>query len=262
MNSGKVRDGTDGLTARKNPFETRLATGARSFSGSNGMLAYRCGLITIRLSMPKSSVWPSDGDFATSSPARLPLPPTRFSTTTAWPSASPSLGAIRRATMSGPPPGGIGTSRRIGRDGYCATASWQRPAASRATRRNRMASLSCPSSSARPELRVSCRVQHPEHDNAPRFDQVKTCERKPGNNSAANDSLNEDKHLRKLLDASQRALNRGEEFRAEPGALPFVPVEAGAKIILEAPAKNDRQCHRFLRTPDSTCSSVRTSSGA
>src|SRR3979490_3273186 len=80
------------------------------------------GLITIKLSMPRSSVWPSEGDFATSSPARLPLPPTRFSTTTGWPAASPSLGAIRRATMSGPPPGGIGTSRRMGLVGYSAAA--------------------------------------------------------------------------------------------------------------------------------------------
>src|SRR6267143_101208 len=260
MNSGNVCAGTEGLTAMKNPFQTKLATGARSFWGSKGIFPYRCGLITIRLSMPRSSVCPSDGDFATSSPARLPLPPTRFSTTTGCPSASVSLGAIRRATMSGPPPGGIGTSRRMGRDGYCATASWQRPAASRATRRSRMGSLSCPSSSARPELRVSCRVQHPEHNNAPRFDQVKNCARKPGHNSAANVSMYGNKHLRKLLDAPQRGLNRREELLSEPGALLFVPVEAGAKIILEAPAKNDRQCHRALRTPDSTCSSVRTSS--
>src|SRR6267154_2774951 len=164
--------------------------------------------------------------------------------------------------MSGPPPGGIGTSRRMGRDGYCATAPWQRSEVSRATRRKRMGNLSCPSSNARPELRVSCRVQHPERDNAPRFDQVKNCERKPGNNGAANVSVYRNKHLRKLLDAPQRCLNRGEELPSESGALLFVPVEAGAKIILEAPAKNDRQCHRSLRTPDSTCSSVRTSSGA
>src|SRR6266513_1219450 len=261
MNSGNVCAGTEGLTAMKNPFETRLATGVRSFCGSKGIFPYRCGLITMRLSMPRSSVWPSDGDLATSSPARLPLPPTRFSTTTGWPSESPSLGAIRRATMSGPPPGGIGTSRRIGRDGYCAAAPWQR-SASRATRRKRMRNLSCRSSNARPELRVSCRVQHPERDNVPRFDQVKNCERKPGNNGAANVAVYGNEHLRKLLNASQRGLNRGEEFLSEPGLLFFVPVEAGAKILLEAPAKNDRQCHRSLRTPDSTCSIVRASSGA
>src|SRR6266705_1323208 len=138
MNSGNVRAGTDGLTARKNPFETRLATGARSLSGSNGMLAYKCGLITIRLSMPRSSVCPSAGDFATSSPARVPFPPTRFSTTAGWPSASVSLGAIRRATMSGPPPGGIGASRRIGLAGYWAAAPPQTSAAKNAKSRGRM----------------------------------------------------------------------------------------------------------------------------
>src|SRR6267143_2321494 len=90
--------------------------------------------------MPRSSVCPSDGDFATSSPARLPLPPTRFSTTTGWPSASVSLGAIRRATMSGPPPGGIGTSRRIGLAGYWADVLPQTStsAAKNATTRERM----------------------------------------------------------------------------------------------------------------------------
>src|SRR5258706_9151234 len=192
----------------------------------------------------------------------VPVLPTRFSTTTGWPSASASFGARSRATTSGPPPGGKPTSRRIGREGYCAAAPWQRSVASSATRRARMGSLSCPSSNARPELRVSCRVQHPERDNASRFDQVKNCERKPGNNGAPNVSVYGNKHLRKLLDAPPRDLNRGEELLSEPGALLFVPVEAGAKIILEAPAKNDRQCHRSLRTPDSTCSSVRTSSGA
>src|SRR5882762_3784375 len=90
--------------------------------------------------MPRSSVWPSDGDFATNSPARLPFPPTRFSTTTGWPSASVSLGAIRRATMSGPPPGGIGTSRRMGFVGYWAAALQLRSAENRTRSRCRTAS--------------------------------------------------------------------------------------------------------------------------
>src|SRR5882762_9074942 len=90
--------------------------------------------------MPRRSVWPSEGDLATSSPARLPLPPTRFSTTTGWPSASPSLGAMRRATMSGPPPGGIGTSRRMGLAGYWADVLPQTSAAKSAERRLRMIS--------------------------------------------------------------------------------------------------------------------------
>jgi hypothetical protein len=60
------------------------------------------------------------------------------------------------------------------------------------------------------------------------------------------------KHLRDLLDAPQGRLNRREKFLSEAGPLFFVPVEPGAKILLEAPAKNDRQGHRFLRTPEST----------
>src|SRR5437773_3630378 len=53
----------------------------------------------------------------------MPLPPTRFSTTTGWPSVSLRRPAMRRPTRSGPPPGGIGTSRRTGFEGYCAAAT-------------------------------------------------------------------------------------------------------------------------------------------
>src|SRR5256714_1896521 len=73
--------------------------------------------------MPTSSVYPSGGAFATASPATLPLPPMRFSMTKGWPSASPSFAAIRRPTISGPPPGGIGTSIFTGFAGYCASAA-------------------------------------------------------------------------------------------------------------------------------------------
>src|SRR5467141_1433613 len=73
--------------------------------------------------MPTSSVCPSGVAFATASPATMPLPPTRFSTTTGWPSVSLRRAAMRRPTRSGPPPGGIGTSRRTGLEGYCAAAT-------------------------------------------------------------------------------------------------------------------------------------------
>src|ERR1700704_2881213 len=73
--------------------------------------------------MPTSSVYPSGAAFATASPATTPLPPTRFSTTTGWPSVSLRRAAMRRPTRSGPPPGGIGTSKRIGFEGYCAAAT-------------------------------------------------------------------------------------------------------------------------------------------
>src|SRR5882762_2472353 len=126
MNSARFCTGTCGFTTRKKPFDTRLATGTRSFNGSNGMRSYRCGLIATRLSMPTSSVYPSGAAFATASPATTPLPPTRFSTTTGWPSVSLRRAAMRRPTRSGPPPGGIGTRKRTGFDGYCALAEDER----------------------------------------------------------------------------------------------------------------------------------------
>jgi hypothetical protein len=51
-------------------------------------------------------VWPSAGDFATSSVAGMVLPPGRFSTTTGWPHCGASRSASWRAMMSMPPPGG------------------------------------------------------------------------------------------------------------------------------------------------------------
>jgi len=44
----------------------------------------------------------------------IPAAPGRFSTTTSWPSASPSAGATVRAVMSTFPPGTNGTMMRIG----------------------------------------------------------------------------------------------------------------------------------------------------
>src|SRR6267378_3043899 len=129
MDSARFCTGSCGFTTRKKPFDTRLATGTRSFNGSNGMRSYRCGLIASRLSMPTSSVYPSGAAFATASPATTPLPPTRFSTTTGWPSVSLRRAAMRRPTRSGPPPGGIGTRKRTGFDGYCASADAERKTA-------------------------------------------------------------------------------------------------------------------------------------
>src|SRR4051794_320676 len=47
----------------------------------------------------------------------VPPAPARFSTTTCWPSASPSAGATVRAVMSTLPLGGHGTTTRTGREG-------------------------------------------------------------------------------------------------------------------------------------------------
>src|SRR5688572_16783572 len=53
---------------------------------------------------------------------------------TGWPSASPSAGANTRASVSVAPPGGLGTSRRIGRAGYWAMASPAKTSRSSAAR--------------------------------------------------------------------------------------------------------------------------------
>ncbi len=110
-----------------------IATGAKSFSESY------CGFATSRLysacvdAVPKSSVWPSGVARITSSEPIAPLAPALFSTTTDWPSAAPSATAYWRAKTSVGPPGGNGTTSRIGRDGnaLCASASGSWPPAAR-----------------------------------------------------------------------------------------------------------------------------------
>jgi hypothetical protein len=54
---------------------------------------------------------------ATVSAPILPLAPERFSTMTRWPSRSLKSAARKRATMSGAPPAGNGTTMTIGRVG-------------------------------------------------------------------------------------------------------------------------------------------------
>src|SRR5467141_2870626 len=157
MNSARSCTGTCGFTTRKKPFDTRLATGTRSFNGSNGMRSYRCGLIASRLSMPTSSVYPSGAAFATASPATTPLPPTRFSTTTGWPSVSLRRAATRRPTRSGPPPGGIGTRKRTGFDGYCASADAERKTVTtnKTSRTRRISGLGNPIEIVLPHVQVA-----------------------------------------------------------------------------------------------------------
>src|SRR5882672_114728 len=49
----------------------------------------------------------------------LPPAPPRFSTTTCWPRPSDIFWASGRPMVSLPPPGGYGSTRRIGLTGYC-----------------------------------------------------------------------------------------------------------------------------------------------
>src|SRR6266699_3186944 len=53
-------------------------------------------------------VWPSGGDFTTTSVPIVPEAPGRFSTKKGWSQRAWSLGASRRATMSGPAAGVTG----------------------------------------------------------------------------------------------------------------------------------------------------------
>jgi hypothetical protein len=62
-------------------------------------------------------VWPSGSVCATPCVAISPFAPGRFSTTTGWPSRSAIFGAINRARMSMPPPGGKPMTMRSGREG-------------------------------------------------------------------------------------------------------------------------------------------------
>ena len=64
-----------------------------------------------------SSVWPSGAERATAAPPMLVPAPGRFSMTNGLPNRCSSFGASRRATISMPPPGPVGTTIVTGRDG-------------------------------------------------------------------------------------------------------------------------------------------------
>jgi hypothetical protein len=57
--------------------------------------------------------------------------PGLFSITTGWPSRSDSFWPTIRATVSVGPPGGCGTTTRMGRFGYCCACAWGNVAAAR-----------------------------------------------------------------------------------------------------------------------------------
>ena len=99
--------------------------------------------------------------------AMKPLPPGRFSTTTGWPQARPSLSATRRDRPSGPPPTGKGLMMRedlVGHLALCAklgdaTAAAIAPSANAALRRLMLSDwvIFClPGRTVDDELRVFC----------------------------------------------------------------------------------------------------------
>src|SRR5713101_1262613 len=89
-------------------------------------------------------VWPSGGDFTTISVPIVPEAPGLFSTKNGWSQRACSLGASKRATMSGPAAGVNGTTIRTGRlESPCASANGETAAAASAqsTRRRDRAGL-------------------------------------------------------------------------------------------------------------------------
>src|SRR3977135_3379131 len=83
-------------------------------------------------------------DFAARSIAMLPFEPGRFSTTTAWPTSSESRCPTTRAEISGAPPGRSGTTRLIGREGYCAHEASENTAANASAVKRPGPTLMCP----------------------------------------------------------------------------------------------------------------------
>jgi hypothetical protein len=107
----RSRNSLDGGTATTIGPVATFMIGAKSFFGSKGSVAYRCGLTVKMLPDAISSVWPSGAALATSAVPMLPPAPARLSTTTVCFQISPSFCASRRATTSVLPPGAKGTTR-------------------------------------------------------------------------------------------------------------------------------------------------------
>src|SRR5574343_857916 len=124
---------SDGLATSAKGVVAGATTGTRSLCTSTpppAPGASTWGEITMVLGV-NSRVWPSAGDLATAlAPIKAPAPGL-LSTTTGCPKAGASFSANTRAAMSGPPPGGKGTTRVMvlaGKAWACARPSG-RPAA-------------------------------------------------------------------------------------------------------------------------------------
>ena len=110
-------------------------TGSRSLSLSNGRFGNRLGL-TAWVSNTISQVLPSGGALATTALPVLPEAPVRFSITIVAPRRCDRPACARRATASTEPPGGNGTTIRIGPEGQlCARAASGASAAASTTER-------------------------------------------------------------------------------------------------------------------------------
>jgi hypothetical protein len=106
-----------------------LVIATKSFFGSKGSDAYRCGLTVKMLPEAISSVWPSVALAAAAAPM-LPPAPARLSTTTFWPQIADNFSPTIRATTSVLPPAAKGTMMVTGRVGQAGWASAGADAAS------------------------------------------------------------------------------------------------------------------------------------
>src|SRR4051794_18411743 len=97
-------------------------TAVKSFSGSKGIFERTARLMT-KLGKTTKRVCPSGAERAAISPPIIVLAPGRLSTTAVWPSPLLKCSARIRLVRSAAPPGGKGTTMRIGFDGnVCAEA--------------------------------------------------------------------------------------------------------------------------------------------
>src|SRR6218665_331910 len=88
-----------------------------------------------------SNVWPSGAARATVLEPITPLAPVRLSTTTDWPHGSDTRCAIRRPTMSVPPPAEYGTTSVTALLGYLAPCANALPPVQTAASHDRPASI-------------------------------------------------------------------------------------------------------------------------
>src|SRR3954468_20651394 len=117
--------GSCGFTMTTRPLVAISPTGAKSFTGSNGMVLPRsAGVVPNDVAVTRS-VSPSAGAFATKSAPMLPVAPGLLSTTIGTFRRSDSFGPSTRERMSAPVPGVKGTTTWIGRLGHesCACAA-------------------------------------------------------------------------------------------------------------------------------------------
>src|SRR3954468_4413988 len=127
--------GSCGFTMTTRPLVAISPTGAKSFTGSNGMVLPRsAGVVPNDVAVTRS-VSPSAGAFATKSAPMLPVAPGLLSTTIGTLRRSDSFGPSTRERMSAPVPGVNGTTTWIGRLGQ---ASWAWTAAAIEARNSRI----------------------------------------------------------------------------------------------------------------------------